>query len=136
MDATERVWVDTRRHGIVLARPFAKAFALAALGGLLYSRGWPYLVLGAALAIGGAVLGLQAVWRWDRTRVVVTTRHVIVTSGTVRRKKRSAPLGAIDVEQSFLGRLLGYGTLITGGLAIDHIPQPRQMYGLVERLTG
>jgi lysylphosphatidylglycerol synthetase-like protein (DUF2156 family) len=136
VDPAERVCLETRRHGIVLARPFAKVFALASAGGLLYSRGWPLLVIGAAFLIGAALLALRAVWRWERTRVVVTTRRVMLMSGTLRRRTSTADAGQITVEQSALGRLLGYGTLIAGSLAIRHVPEARRVRGLVERSTA
>jgi uncharacterized membrane protein YdbT with pleckstrin-like domain len=136
MRSTEPICVDTRRHGIVLARPLAKSFALAAAGGLLYSRGWPYLIVGAAFAVGAALLALGAVWRWERTHVVVTTRQVIVTSGTLRRRTATADLGHLAVEQTMLGRLLGYGTLIAGSLAVHHVPEPRRMSAMLGRPTA
>jgi hypothetical protein len=136
VEPAEQVCLETRRHGIVLVRPFAKAFALASAGGFIYSRGWPLLVIGAAFVVGAALLALRAVWRWERTRVVVTTRRVMLTSGTLRRKTSAADAGQITVEQGAVGRLLGYGTLIAGSLAIRHVPQPRRMYRLAERSTA
>ena len=136
MEPAERVCVETRRHGIVLVRPLAKAFALAAVGGLLYSRGWPLLVIGAGFLFGAALLAIRAVWKWERTRVVVTTRRVMLISGTLRRRTSTADAGQITVEQSALGRLLGYGTLISGSLAIRHVPEARRMQGPVERSTA
>jgi hypothetical protein len=136
VEPAERVCVETRRHGIVLLRPLAKAFALAAVGGLVYSRGWPLLVIGAGFLIGAAVLALRAVWRWERTRVVVTTRRVMLISGTVRRRTSTADAGQITIEQSALGRLLGYGTLISGSLEVRHVPEARRVHGLVERSTA
>jgi hypothetical protein len=41
-------------------------------------------------------------------------------------------VGAVEVEQSLAGRVLGYGTLIAGPLEITYVPQPRSGYGLVE----
>jgi hypothetical protein len=42
----------------------------------------------------------------------------------------------LELEQSIPGRLLGYGTLVAGPLEIAHVPQPRNVYRLVERLAG
>jgi hypothetical protein len=41
-------------------------------------------------------------------------------------------VGAVEVDQSLLGRMLGYGTLSAGPLEITYVPQPRSAYGLVE----
>ena len=42
----------------------------------------------------------------------------------------------LELEQTLPGRLLGYGTLVAGPLEIDHVPEPRDVYRLVERLAG
>ena len=34
------------------------------------------------------------------------------------------------------GRVLGYGTVFAGPLEIDHVPRPREVYRLVERLCA
>ena len=52
-----------RRHAIVLARPFAKALALAGLGAALVVQGWPLSPAGAAGVALGALVALRAVWR-------------------------------------------------------------------------
>src|SRR5207248_2803446 len=69
----EQVCFDARRHGVVLARPFTKALVLAGAGGILVAQPWPLLVPGAVLVLLGALLALRAVWRWERTHLVVTT---------------------------------------------------------------
>ncbi len=130
----EEVQLDARPHGIVLARPFAKALALAAAGGLVVSLGWPATPFGALAVAAGALLALLAVWRWERTRVVVTSERLLVLSGTVRRRGvsvRLARLGPVEVEQSALGRLLGFGTLVAGDLEIPHVARPREVCRLL-----
>jgi hypothetical protein len=42
----------------------------------------------------------------------------------------------LELEQSLPGRLFGYGTLVAGPLEIDHVPEPKAVYRLVERLAG
>ena len=44
-------------------------------------------------------------------------------------------VGAVEMEQTLLGRLLGYGTVFAGDLEISYVAGPREMYGLVERLS-
>jgi membrane protein YdbS with pleckstrin-like domain len=121
--------VVTRRHGTVLAAPLAKAVALAAAGGILVSRAWPWSLPGAILVAAGAVLALGAVWRWERTRIVVTAERLLVVSGTLARRTTTLPLagGALQVEQTLLGRLLGYGTVAAGDTVISHVPEPRRL---------
>jgi uncharacterized membrane protein YdbT with pleckstrin-like domain len=135
----ERVCLDARRHGVVLARPLGQALLLAAAGGVMLALPWPAQVPGALLVIAGAVLTLRAVWLWERTRLVVTTEKLFVVSGTLRRHASAVRLRSVEnleLEQSLSGRLLGYGTLVAGPLEIEHVPEPRDVYRLVERLAG
>ena len=133
----ERVCLDARKHGVVLLRPLSRALVLAGLGGAAFLLGWPVSVAGATLLAAAAVLALAAVWRWDRTHVVLTTEKLFVVHGVLRKRAaavRLARLGTVELEQSLLGRMLGYGTLVAGELEIPWIAEPREVYGLVERL--
>ena len=135
----EHVFLDARRHGVVLVRPLSRALALAALGALGFAIGWPMSLAGAALLIAAAAVALAAVWRWDRTHVVVTGERLFVVHGVVRRQSAAvslARLGPIEVEQSLLGRLLGYGTIVAGDLEIRCVTKPSELCGLVQRLAG
>lgn len=135
----ERVCVDARRHGVVLARPFSRALPLAAAGAFLTLQGWPVTVVGAALLALGAGLALRAVWRWDRTRVVLTNEKLFVVHGVLRRHTAGVRLRAVDaveLEQSLAGRVLGYGTLTVGALEVTHVAQARRVAHLVERLSS
>ena len=133
------VRLDARRHGIVLARPLLRAFALAALGGAALLGPRPLPEAGAAALGLAAVLALAAVARWDRTRVVLTGETLVVEHGVLRREVASVRLsrvGAIEVEQSLLGRLLGYGTIVAGELEIECVPEPRRVSRAIGRLSG
>jgi len=135
----EQVCLDARRHGIVLARPLVRAVVLAVAGGILLAQPWPLLIPGAALVMLAAAGCLRAVWRWERTHLVVTTDKVCLVDGTWRRRRSAVRLRAVEnlqLEQSLPGRLLGYGTLVAGPLEIEHVPHPRSVYRLVERLAG
>jgi uncharacterized membrane protein YdbT with pleckstrin-like domain len=137
--AWERVCLEERRHAVVLAGPFLRALGLAAVGIGLMAIGWPASIAGVALQMVGAFVALRAVWSWERTRVVLTTEKLFVVHGTLRRRAaavRLARVGAVEIEQSLLGRLLGYGTIVAGELEIEYVPGPRRVYGLVERLSG
>jgi uncharacterized membrane protein YdbT with pleckstrin-like domain len=136
VSAREHVFVEERRHGIVLARSFVRAAAVAAPGAFAVAVGWPATALGAALLAVAAVIAVSAVWRWERTHVVLTTEKLFIVQGTLRRRAaavRLARVGAVELEQSLLGRLLGYGTIVAGDLEITHVPKPRQ---ILERLQA
>jgi uncharacterized membrane protein YdbT with pleckstrin-like domain len=135
----ERVLVDQRRHGIVLARPLARALVLAGVGAVGLVLGWPGTVAGAVLVLAAAGYALAAVWRWDRTHVVVTEERLSVEHGIMRRRTagvRLAKVSTVELEQSLLGRALGYGTLVAGDLEIPCVPRVREVTRLVQRLAG
>jgi len=130
----EEVYIEERRHGVVLVGSFLRAFALAAPGVLAVVIGWPATIPGAVLLGVAAAIVLRAVWRWERTLVVLTTEKLFVVHGTVRRRAaavRLARVGPVEIEQGLLGRLLGYGTIVAGDLEITHVPRPAR---IVDRL--
>lgn len=128
------VLLDARPHGVVLARPLVKALALTAAGAALLAVGWPATPVGALSLALAAAIALRAVWTWERTRLVITDDEIGVVTGTLRRRAARLPLGrvgAIEVEQGPLGRLLGYGTLVAGELEIPHVAHPADVARLV-----
>lgn len=126
--------LEARRHGIVLARPLGRACALSAGGTAAVAVGWPLTPVGAVVLALAAALGVRAVWRWERTRIVVTARELAVLDGTVRRRTAAVSLdrlGAVEVEQSLLGRVLGYGTVVAGELEIPYVARPRELVAVL-----
>lgn len=127
----ERIYFDSRRHGVVLTPALARAFLLAGVGGFLFSLVWPLPVAGAVLVVAGALLAVRAVWKWERTHVIVTDERLALVRGTLRRRIAAVRLdrvGAVEVEQTLVGRLLGYGTLIAGPLEITYVPEPGNVH--------
>jgi uncharacterized membrane protein YdbT with pleckstrin-like domain len=135
----ERVCLVARRHGIVLARPLVRSLALAAFGLFFLTLPWVASVgLGALLVAAAAAFTLRAVWQWERTRLVVTTEKVYVVNGLLHRRAKAVRLRAVEaveIDQSLLGQLLGYGTVIVGPLTVGHVAEPKQVCRLVERLS-
>jgi hypothetical protein len=80
----EEVQLEARQHGIALAFPLARAFAVAGLGTALILYGtrvhWLFAPLGAGLLGAAAVLALGAVWRWDRTELVLTSEKLFAAA--------------------------------------------------------
>jgi membrane protein YdbS with pleckstrin-like domain len=133
-----RCW-ESRRHAVVLARPLGRGIALGVGGFVCFALGWPWMVAGPPLIALGALGAALSVWRWERTRLVVTTERLVVVHGTLRRRAAAVRLGkvaTIEIEQSLPGRLLGYGTLIAGELEIAFVPEPRDVGTLVARLSA
>lgn len=136
-ECEEHVCLDARRHAVVLFGPLARASLLGAGGCALLAAGWPLSVAGAAGLALAALVAVRAVWRWDRTRLVVTSEKLVVMHGTLRRRAaavRLSRVGAVELEQSVLGRLLGYGTVTAGELEIAYVPEPGRVVALVHRL--
>jgi uncharacterized membrane protein YdbT with pleckstrin-like domain len=111
-----------------------RSLALALFGALLVILAPASLGLVGALLLGtAAVLALAAVWRWDRTQLVVTTDKLFVVYGIAQRRAaavRLARVGPVEMEQSVLGRALGYGTVIAGDLEIPFVPDPGRVCSL------
>jgi uncharacterized membrane protein YdbT with pleckstrin-like domain len=138
-ESDEHVYLDERRHGVILVRPLTRALALAVLGATGLAVGWPVSLAGLVLLIVAAMVALLAVWRWDRTRVVVTTEKLFIVHGVLRKQAaavRLAKVGTVELDQSLVGRMLGYGTIVAGDLEIACVPHPRELCGLVQRLSG
>ena len=136
-DADERVVVDTRRHGVVLVRPLLRAAFVAATGAAGLVLGWPASAVGALLLAVAALAATVAVWRWERTHVVVTTEKLFVVYGVLRRRAAAVRLGrvaTVEVEQTLPGRLFGYGTIVAGELEIPYVGEPERVSSLVARL--
>jgi uncharacterized membrane protein YdbT with pleckstrin-like domain len=123
----------------VLVRPFVRAFALGGVGLVLLVGGTAAVVVGALALLIAALVALRAVWRWERTRLVVTTERLAVVRGTMRRRSAVVPIHSLDVlelDQSLPGRIFGYGTVVAGPLAIDHVAHPRELCRLLARLAA
>ena len=86
-----------------------------------------------ALALAAAALtAVRSVWRWERTRLSVTGDRLVVVYGTLRRRSASASIGgAVEVERTLPGRLLGYGTIVAGDLEVPFVPR-----SLVRRVSS
>jgi Bacterial PH domain len=127
----ERICLEERRHGIVLLRPFVKALGVGALGAGCSWIGGPLTIPGALVLAYAAFVAVRAAWAWESTRLVVTTEKLYVTYGFWRRRAACVRLvrtRTIEVEQTLLGRLLGYGTLIAGELEVDYIAGPWRVW--------
>jgi uncharacterized membrane protein YdbT with pleckstrin-like domain len=127
----EEVQLEARPHGVALAAPLVRSLLVATVGAGLVLLGprvsWTLAPAGAGLLGAAAVLALAAVLRWDRTTLVLTTEKLFVEHGIMTRRAaavRLARVGAVEVEQSLLGRLLGYGTIVAGSLEIPYVARP------------
>jgi acyl-coenzyme A synthetase/AMP-(fatty) acid ligase len=76
---------------------------------------------GVALLVCGAVAILMGMVRRNATEMAVTNRRVVIKTGLVSRKTIEMLLNkveSIEVSETAIGRMLGYGTIVvigTGG---------------------
>jgi len=132
------VLLETRLHGIVLGGSVIKALVLACVGAALLALDWPWSAGGVVAMAMAALVALRAAWRWDRTKIVVTSDRLSIITGVLRRRAASvrlASLGALEIEQTVCGRLFRYGTLIAGDLEVDFVPDPDELQQLITGLA-
>jgi len=132
LTAGETVVYETRLHWIVMLRSIIQAIiAVLLAGGILYyafsSTAAPddqmHLMEGGAavLIIIAVILLVAGATRRNATEMAVTNHRVIVKVGLVGRRTVELLLSkieSIEVQETGLGRMLGYGTIVlvgTGG---------------------
>ena len=89
-------------------------------------------IVAALLALFAFVSGLGALVTRSTTELAVTDRRVIFKTGIFRRhtmEMNRSKVETVGVDQSILGRLLGYGTIIVRGTGgsfepIRHVGEP------------
>ena len=126
----EKVTYATSLHWLVYSR--AILLAILALGFLVASAALPEQ--GLALRVGAALVGLlalvsgvSAVIRRTTTELAVTDRRVIYKTGIFQRhsmEMNRSKVETVGVNQSILGRLLGYGTVVVRGTGGSFEPIP------------
>lgn len=110
----EAVLYATRPHWVVLVRPGVTALALALAGWAipdLFGVG-PFLMLAALLVAGIAVAHREL------TEVAVTNRRIMMNTGLLSRRSADLLLSKVEsvtVNESLLGRILGYGAVVVHG---------------------
>jgi len=77
-----------------------------------------FLYAGAALVVVAAALVAVAMVKRNATEIAVTNRRVIIKSGLVHRRSVEIMLPKVEsigITEPFLGRVLGYGTVVVRG---------------------
>lgn len=124
----EQVIYETGLHWLVYGRAIVLFVAAAALwvGAQFVPRDSQDMVVGKTVVLGlaGVVLvlallaALAAAIRRVSTELAVTDQRVIFKRGIFARhtiEMNRAKVESVDVDQSILGRILGYGTLLVRG---------------------
>ncbi|MBV8063394.1 MAG: PH domain-containing protein [Nevskia sp.] len=130
----ETITCAGRLHWIIYSRPLLIALlciALVALGP--FTPHLPKLWIWGAVAIAvGALAAIPAFIHAWSTELVVTSVRIIAKHGLISRRTTEMmhkKIESLSVQQSILGRILNYGTLVihgTGGgrEAIPNIARP------------
>lgn len=120
LQPNESVLATGHMHWIV----YAKGAALIVLGlvclllPLTGSAAMLLRVVGGLIVVAGLVALLQSWIRKVTTEVAVTNKRVIKKTGLIQRltaEMNMDKVESVDVDQSILGRLLDYGTIVIRG---------------------
>jgi hypothetical protein len=121
-----------RKHWIVFVVPALLLLVALVLIGLGYKiddlwkwGGWLMRILGLILLVFGALRLLGAWLTRATTELAVTNRKVVGKWGVVARRtieQRLEKVDSIEVEQTILGRILGYGTVEVRGSGVTMTP--------------
>lgn len=117
-------------------------------GGLMATRnGGHYegaMVWGALALLGAVALIAGGIIRRLATEVAVSNRRVLIKTGLLSRRSVEVLLPKVEsigVDESFVGRILGYGSVIvrgTGGTfeTFDKIAHPNDLQRQVQEQLG
>lgn len=125
----ERIFYETRLHWIVLLRTIVAdavltgggiALLVWSIGGRHTERGEAQMIgiPGVALILLGGLILAIAIVRRNSTEMAVTNKRIIIKKGlfTIRTIELFlSRVESIDVEQSLMGRMLGYGEIAVRG---------------------
>jgi uncharacterized membrane protein YdbT with pleckstrin-like domain len=118
----EKIVYETRLHWIILAWQviFALIFLFAPGVALLYfyHDKTDVVWLAALLLASGVIVILAGTMRRNATEMAVTNKRVLIKQGITSRRTLEILLQKVEsiaVEESMMGRMLGFGTVIVKG---------------------
>ena len=115
----EKLIYETGLHWSVLIWPVIIAVIVAAGGVVcLLQKDTNFLYAGAALLVVALIIMGVAMFRRSAVEMAVTNRRVIIKTGIASRRSLEimlAKVESIGIEESAMGRMLGYGTLTIHG---------------------
>lgn len=158
----ETLLYQTRHHWIVLLGPAIAGLVLDLAGAALLVMailgkndtsgsaagavsGSNIMIVGAVLLlIGGGAIFLYGVAKRNATEMAVTNKRVLIKTGMASRRTLDLMLGRVEsigVEETVLGRMLDFGTVIlrgTGGTpeAFIQIAHPQEFRHRVQEQIG
>ena len=157
----ETLLFETRHHWVVLIGPVLLSLLLGVPGALILAdavaekngSGVPQLnsigpeplaAIGAALLLVALIIFAYGLAKRNATEMAVTNRRVLIKTGMASRRTLDMVLGKVEsiaVQETFLGRMLGYGSVVvrgTGGTpeSFVMIAHPQQFRHSVQQQIG
>jgi uncharacterized membrane protein YdbT with pleckstrin-like domain len=118
--AGESLVYETGVHWSVLFWPLVIALGIGTgATACMFQKEANLLYLGAALLVVAAVVIAGATMRRRATEIAVTNRRVIIKTGLFDRRSFEIMLPKVEsigITESFMGRMLGYGTVVIHGM--------------------
>jgi uncharacterized membrane protein YdbT with pleckstrin-like domain len=124
----ENLVYRTGCHWVVMFWPLVGGAIVGFVGFTFFAGGWMAtrnggryegaMVLGALALLGAVALIGGGVIRRVATEVAVSNQRVLIKTGFLSRRSVEVLLPKVEsvgVDESFLGRILGYGTVIVRG---------------------
>jgi uncharacterized membrane protein YdbT with pleckstrin-like domain len=151
LNTGETVVYETRLHWVVMAGHIFLACVLIACGVLIFYFGSQASFAADTSSIaniaGAVMLLLGVIWifvgavKRNATEMAVTNHRVIIKVGLVGRRTVEMLLSkieSIEVQETAIGRMLGYGTIVvigTGGTPepFDKVAHPLEFRSMVQQ---
>lgn len=136
----EQVLYRAKLHWAIFVAP-----AVAVILGILFmSRGGFATLFGFLVLLVALFRTITAALTYTTTEFVLTNKRIIGKTGLLRQQSLELLLPKVEsvgVDQPFLGRIFGYGTIVIGGTggtkeAFPGIAEPIQLRQMVHSQIG
>ncbi len=99
-----------------------------------------WAIFGGILIVMGVVSVILAILKRNATEMAVTNRRILIKTGILSRRSIELLLSRVEsilITESFMGRMLGYGSVVvrgTGGTPepFDYIARPKEFRRCVQ----
>lgn len=122
----EHIIYEAHFHPLNNAAAWIALFVSAAVALVAYTQDYSAWVSGAAIALGVAIFLAIKLPIWAQ-RVVITSQRIVYRRGLLRRKTEELQLRSaeqVQLEQSILGRIFGFGRIIISGTGVEDVRLP------------
>jgi uncharacterized membrane protein YdbT with pleckstrin-like domain len=142
LEPGEQVRYVGRLHWLIYWPAIALVICAVALlvAAAIYPDEAPYLLAGGLVALVFSLLAfIPELLRRRTTEIAVTDRRVIFKTGILRRRSIEMNMDkveSVDVDQSILGRMFDFGTVLIRGTGaslepLDNVENPLKLRGQI-----